>query len=90
MTNLHHFTVQALVAQLAVEGLAVAVSLAAGRNVECLRTQLCEPVAYDLGRHLLAPLLDECAPGTSGERHVDHGVNDAEAVVGRKAGDLAV
>lgn len=46
------FTVQAFVAQFAVEGFAVAVfPWASGCNVECLRTQLREPVAHDLGRH---------------------------------------
>jgi hypothetical protein len=40
---------------MSVEGLAVALSpWAAGRYVERLRTQFCEPVAYDLGRRLLA------------------------------------
>jgi hypothetical protein len=41
--------------RMSVEGLAVALSpWAAGRYVERLRTQFCEPVAYDLGRRLLA------------------------------------
>jgi hypothetical protein len=49
------FAVEAFVAELAVEGLAVAIlPWAAGSYVERLRPQRCEPVAYDLCRHLRA------------------------------------
>ena len=47
------FPVEAFVAQLAVEGLAVAILPGtAGLDVERLCSELCEPAAHDLGGHL--------------------------------------
>ena len=75
------FTVQAFVAQFAVEGLAVAVfPWAAGRNIERLCSELCEPAAYNLGRHLRAVVGTNVFRHTALDHHVGHGVDDAEAV----------
>jgi len=75
------FTVQAFVAQFAVEGLAVAIlPWAAGRYVERLRSQLRKPAAHNLGRHLRAVVRPDVLRHTFGEHHIGHGVDDAEAV----------
>lgn len=75
------FTVQAFVAQLAVEGLTVAVfPWAAGRNIERLRSELCEPLAHDLGRHLRAVVRPDVFRDTFGKHYVGHRLDDTEAV----------
>ncbi len=75
------FTVQAFVAQLAIEGLAVAVfPWTARRNVERLCSELCEPVAHDLGRHLRAVVRPDVFRDTFGKHYVGHRLDDTEAV----------
>ena len=75
------FAVEAFVAQLAIEGLAVAViPWAAWRNVKRLCAGLSEPVAHDLGRHLRAVVRPDVLRNAFGNHHVGHGVDDAEAV----------
>jgi hypothetical protein len=75
------FTVQAFVAQLSVEGFAIAVLPGtAGLDVERLCAELCEPAAHNPGGHLrtvVGPNVFRHAPG---EHHVGHGLDDAEAV----------
>jgi len=75
------FAVQALVAQLAVERFAVAVfPWAAGRNVERLCSEFCEPTAYDLGRHLRTVVGSNVLRNPSGEHHVGHRLDNAKTV----------
>lgn len=75
------FTVQAFVAQFAVEGLAVAVfPWAAGRNVERLCSELGEPVAHDLGCHLRAVVRPDVFWHTTFEHYLGHRLDDTEAV----------
>jgi hypothetical protein len=81
LQTVEDFAVQAFVAELAVEGLAVAVfPWAAGSYVERLRSQLCKPTAHNLGRHLRAVVGTNVFRHTALDHHVGHGVDDAEAV----------
>ena len=75
------FAVEAFVAELPVEGLAIAIlPWAARRYVERLRSQLCKPAAHNLCRHLRAVVGTNVFRHTALDHHVGHGVDDAKAV----------
>ena len=75
------FPVEALVAQLAVEGFAVAILPGTtGLDVERLCSKRREPTAYDLCGHLRAVVRPNMFRDASGEYHVGHRLKDAEAV----------
>ena len=58
------FTIEHLIAQLAVEGLAAAIlPRATGFNVERLCSEPCESAAHDLCSHPPNHYLTECVPG---------------------------
>ncbi len=74
-------TVEQFVAQFSVKGLAVAILPGtAGFDVQGLRSELCEPAAYDLGCHLCAVIGSDMFRHASGEHHISHRLDDAEAV----------
>ena len=75
------FSVEAFVAQLTVEGLAIAVLPRAARfNIKRLRSQPCEPAAHDPGRHLRAVIGPDVPWHSAFEHHIGHRLDDAEAV----------
>jgi len=74
-------SIEALVAQLAVEGFAIAVlPRAAGLDVERLCSELCEPATHDLGRHLSTVVGADVFRHAAFEHHVGHRLDDAKAV----------
>lgn len=76
-----YFLVEALVAQLAVEGFAIAVlPRTAGLDVQRSGAELCKPAANDLCRHFRAVIGADVFWNTSGEHHVGHRLDDAKAV----------
>ena len=75
------FTVQALITQLPIEGLAISVLPgAAGFDVECLCSKLCKPAAYNLRRHLCAIVGPDVFWHPAFKHHVGHALDDTEAV----------
>lgn len=75
------FTIEAFVPQLAVERLTKAVlPRASGFNVERPGAKRCEPVAYDLRRHLRTVVRTDVFRHTTFEHHIGHRLDDAEAV----------
>jgi len=81
LQTVEDFPVEALVAQLAVEGFAIAILPGtAGLDVERLYSERCEPTAHDLCSHLRAVVRPDVLRDASGEHHVGHRLNDAEAV----------
>ena len=75
------FTVEAFVAKLAIEALAVAVFPRAARfDVECFGSQLGEPAADHLGCHLGAVIRSDVFGNTALDHHVGHGLDDGKAV----------
>jgi len=81
LQTVEDFPVEALVAQAAVEGLAVAILPGtAGLDVERLCSERCEPTAHDLCGHLRTVVRPDMLRDASGEHHIGHRLNDAEAV----------
>jgi hypothetical protein len=81
LQTVEDLTVEALVAQFAVEGFAVAVLPGTARlDVERLCSERCEPTAHDLCGHLRTVVRPDMLRDASGEHHVGHRLKDAEAV----------
>lgn len=75
------FPVEAFVAQLAVEGFAIAIfPRTAGFNVQRLGAQRREPVAHHVRGHLRAVVGANVFRHTFGEHHIGHRLDDAKAV----------
>lgn len=75
------FLVEALIAQLAVEGFTIAVlPWTAWLDVQRPDAELCKPAANDLGRHFRTVIGADVFWNTSGEHHVGHRLDDAKAV----------
>ena len=75
------FPVEQLVAQLAVEALAVAVLPGtAGFDVERLGSDISKPLTHDLGRHLRAIVGTDVFGDAADQHHIGHRFQDTEAV----------
>ena len=81
LETVEDFAVEQLVAQLSVEGLAVAVlPRAAWLYVECLRAHTGQPAAHDLGRHLRAIVGADVFGNTVRNHGIGHGLEHCHAV----------
>src|SRR6266480_105852 len=81
LQTVKEFSVETLVAELAVEGFVVAVLPGAARfDVQGLCSWLCEATSYDLCRHLRTVIGPDVLGHTFGKHHVSHGLDDADAV----------
>ena len=76
-----YFLIETFVAELSVEAFAVAVlPWASGFDVECLRSDIGEPFAYDLGGHLRPIVGTDMLWDAAHDHGVGHGLDDTKRV----------